>query len=1218
MTELPSLVSPDMAGPRELEWWSATLEAQHTLPELILRLLKASQATEIGVRFDEGVNATGWDGTATSQGSKHLPAGELCFEMGVGKNYTQKANLDYSSRLKGTSKPSSKHFIFVTPRIWAKKSLWEDQKNLEENFKTARVFDAHFLWQWMLDFPEVHIWFSEKLGLNPRKARFINSWWDEFSSNLRYKLPLALFTNDRKQEAEELLRFCNSANSRDRVVSIESKSINDSLAFICGTVNETLGNPDLFVVVQSEPVLHRLSKSENELIFIVTSEVVDANSALAGKHKVIFLIDASFDLQSGEKIKLSPISPSTADKMLRTLEPDSQALARIVPVATRNMAMFLRSISLDSRLPKPEWLVNSNSGRVVAILSIVGAWEDSDAEFVSRLVGLEVLDLEDLLTQLSTNDEPPFTRVTGGWRATAMELLVDWTTGILSPKRFNDVFALIHSAIDTGSTSKTLSAAVCKALILRMIAPESNSQGAELQKFMRSFVGRLLSTCLLTDKASGRLLPLLAEADPEAFLKIFDSGSPAISNLQSFFPIDKNENHRTAYVDLLWALETLACSPNFFFRAARGLAILDEFSGNLRSGNSPLSSLKNLCLPHLQVGEVDYKVKLDALTSFTKEFPGLAKRLVMELWPSSHQTYIYPRQPVYREWVKGTRQASPRDVIAFDDALVALGLSLASKDVHFWPKLIERLPGLDQMNLDKVIDTLKSSAEEISHSIDGRFEVWTSVRNVIHRNLEVADSSSVMSDSSIAQLDSISQTIRIQADPRRFAHLFTWNSEFALARGDTHAMNDEAHEDQKEAVKVLADNGLDDLETLAITCERPDKLGAVMASTGIIDETSMATWLQHHEKNIYLAATSYFSYLHALRGWAFIQKLLDANDVPARAKELLMRTLRLTDENVLSVLKLNDKLNSEFWASSNGYGYSGELSNEVIANLLKYGNSNAALVVASNDDSHGVTSNETLSSIIEAFISQRDGNTDFDSMNSYHLARILNRLENSEFDTGVIAGFEFVLFDLLHDHEPSGSLFGRIMSSPELFVEFVELLFGTDQSSWFTTLVPFPAARQIAFSMSFDWRGIPTENSEGLADVESLLTWVIEVRTILESKGLLRQGDGVIGEILAKGKPNPDGFWPQDAVVKVIESVKSQDFDRGIVRGKINSRGVTSRGLLEGGAQEENMALDFGQAATSLDSHSNRTASILRDLQERYEHEAQFFDENVDRFANEV
>lgn len=1218
MTELASFVSPDMAGPDELERWASKLEAQHTLPELILRLLKASRATEIGVRFDEGVNATGWDGTATSQGSKHLPAGELCFEMGVGKNYTKKANLDYNSRLTGTSKPSSKHFIFVTPRIWGKKSLWEDQKNLEDKFKTTRVFDAHFLWQWMLDFPDVHIWFSEKLGLKPRKARLINSWWDEFSSTLRYKLPLELFTNDRKQEAEVLVRFCNSANSRDRVVSIESKSVKDSLAFICGTVNESLSNPESIVVVESEEVLRRLSQAENELIFIITSEVVDANSALAGNHKVIFLIDASSDLQSGEKIKLSPISPSTADQMLRTLEPDGQALARLVPVATRNMAMFLRSISLDSRLPKPEWLVNSNSSRVVAILSIVGAWEDSDAEFVSHLVGLDVLDLEDLLTQLSANEEPPFIPVTGGWRATAMEQLVDWTTGTLSPKRFNDVFNLIHDAIDAGSTSKTLSAAVCKALILRIIAPESNSQGVELQEFMRSFVGRLLSTCLLVEKKAGRILPLLAEADPEAFLKKFDSDSPTLSDLESFFPNNKNENHRTDFVDLLWALETVACNPIFFFRAARGLAILDGFSDNLRPGNSPLSSLKNLFLPQVQMGEVDYKLKLDVLKSFTQDLPEIAKRLVMELWPTNHQTYIYPRQPVYREWVKGTRQAPPRDLIAFDDALVALGLSLASTDVHFWPKLIERLPDLDQTNLDTVLETLKTSADVISHSMDGRFQVWTSIRNVIHRNHEAAGSSWVMSESSIAQLESISQTIGIQEDPRRFAHLFTWNSEFAFARGDSQSMSDEAHEDQIAAVKKLANHGLGDLETLAINCERPDKLGAVMASTGLIDETSMAAWLQHHEKNLFWAATSYFSYLYASLGWVFMQKLIDAKDFPARAKELLMRTLRLTDENVVSVLKLNEKFNSEFWSSSNGYGYSGELSNEVIANLLKYGNSNAALVVASNEEAHGVTSSGTLSSIIEAFINHRDDNETFDSMNSYHLARILKRLENSDFDAGVLAGFEFVLFDSLHDHEPSASLYRRIMSSPELFVEFVELLFGNDQRSWFTTLVPFEAARQIAFSISFDWRRIPTENSEGQADADALLSWVIEVRTLLESKGLLRQGDGVIGEILAKARPNPNGFWPQVAVVKVIESVKSPDLDRGIVRGKINSRGVTSRGLLDGGAQEEDIALGFGQAAATLDSHANRTASILRALQERYQLEARFFDDDAERFANEV
>mgnify|MGYP000626695656 CR=1 FL=1 len=630
MVESLPLISPDMAGPQELEWWANKIEAHHKLPELVLRLLKASNATGIGVPIDEAVNASGWDGTADSKGTYYLPEGELCFEMGAGKTPKNKADSDFEARLANTRDLKSKHFIFVTPRPWTKKSKWEEEKTRLGKFKSVRVFDGPALVQWMSDYPEVHLWFSELLGLDPKQAKLLNYWWQDFSSRLKHPVPLEFFTRDRASESEELVRFCESSNSRDKVLSIESKSVDDSLAFICGTFKDTLDNSQLVVVVNSDEALRRLSRSESKFIFVVTSDVVDANPALIKNHKVIFLIDASSDLHSGDRIRLSPITLGTADMFLRSMAVDGQLIAKLIPLARRNMATFLRTISINPTFQKPNWLLDANSKQVTSMLGLIGAWEDSDADIVAEIVGFDPLVLEDLLTQLTSAAEPPFVRAQTGWRATSLEQLVDLTTNLLSIKRVKLVLASILRVFETGGASKVFIRSVCKSVILRMIIAESSTQNADHLELLHDFVARVIPIAMQNENSLSYTLPYIAEAEPEIFLKVIEAEvSSKSTNLNSFFPDEKRQTND--YVDLLWALETLACNESYFLRASRIFTKLNSLSKPVRSGNSPIASLKNLCLPQWQIGGVDYNLKLSFLNSLIIESPETAKILLLEL-----------------------------------------------------------------------------------------------------------------------------------------------------------------------------------------------------------------------------------------------------------------------------------------------------------------------------------------------------------------------------------------------------------------------------------------------------------------------------------------------------------------------------------------------------------------------------------------------------------
>ena len=81
-------------------------------------------------------------------------------------------------------------------------------------------------------------------------------------------------------------------------------------------------------------------------------------------------------------------------------------------------------------------------------------------------------------------------------------------------------------------------------------------------------------------------------------------------------------------------------------------------------------------------------------------------------------------------------------------------------------------------------------------------------------------------------------------------------------------------------------------------------------------------------------------------------------------------------------------------------------------------------------------------------------------------------------------------------------------------------------------------------------------------------------------------------------------MWPVEAVRDLIESLKNPRLERGLFRGRLNRRGVTFRGVYEGGDQEAGLAARYRAQAREMDAQWPRTAALLRGLAEKYEKEA--------------
>jgi hypothetical protein len=100
--------------------------------------------------------------------------------------------------------------------------------------------------------------------------------------------------------------------------------------------------------------------------------------------------------------------------------------------------------------------------------------------------------------------------------------------------------------------------------------------------------------------------------------------------------------------------------------------------------------------------------------------------------------------------------------------------------------------------------------------------------------------------------------------------------------------------------------------------------------------------------------------------------------------------------------------------------------------------------------------------------------------------------------------------------------------------------------------------------------------------------------------------------------PEPDielaRVWPSRAVRALLESLQNDKIEEGLRTEIHNQRGVTTRGLTEGGVQERDLVSRYREEAARLSDEWPRSAAILRYIADDYDREARRNDEDAERF----
>jgi hypothetical protein len=213
-------------------------------------------------------------------------------------------------------------------------------------------------------------------------------------------------------------------------------------------------------------------------------------------------------------------------------------------------------------------------------------------------------------------------------------------------------------------------------------------------------------------------------------------------------------------------------------------------------------------------------------------------------------------------------------------------------------------------------------------------------------------------------------------------------------------------------------------------------------------------------------------------------------------------------------------------------------------------------------------------------------------------------------DVSHLTQLEWMYLPLLEDsRRPAKVLPRELARDPSFFVEVISWAFRGENEEPQELDEQARVRAELGFNLLDNWRIVPglTGDSAQL-DKTALNEWVAQARVQLAAGGHLKIGDQRIGHVLRYAPVDDDDMWPCGAVRDLIEKVGSPDLELGLEVEINNSRGMTERGLIEGGDQERRLAEKYRAFATRAAGRWPRTARLLRRVASAYASEAQQHD----------
>ena len=1236
--------SPELVDAGDLARWADKEEAPHEFSRLVRRLLTGTPGIAfLSVRAGAGVYHRGWDGRVKSEAdAPYVPAGLSVWEMGTGQDPGRKARDDYDKRIDGLRGVdlAKAAFVFATPRRWPGKAEWVRRCSEKGLWREVRALDADDLEGWLESNYVVHVWVSEQLGRRPLEAESLDRWRLRWAAQTDPVLPPALLLAGRREEAEKLR---GALAGPPKVIGVQAASREEALAFAAAALSTIEGAGSAApaaVVVKSLAVWDRCAANPGPAILIPRVEGVDLPAAVRQGHPVLIPMGAGDVGGGGETILLPRIGRSEAREALEAAGASSDKADGYAVTARRSLLSLRRRISLHPATARPMW-AQGGEAELLAALALVGAWDqnnDYDRAAAARIAdcGIEAADRR--LQRWENTDDPPFRRSGGVWRLSSPEdawpllrhmitrdCLRRWRKAALEVLGASDpalelpggrFFAPFQGAARKWSADLRRGLTQGAVLLAAFDLPQAldGLSGAEHAERMAGELFDRAGAAAMLWQSLADVLPLLAEAAPDAFLRAVHRDATGGAPLLAGMFTDADEFTESPHTGLLWALEALCWSDRYLPSALDALVRLAEIDPGGRMANRPLDSARRVLLPWRPQTSAPLERRMDALDGVVGRHEEKGWELLLSLI-ALRDSYTHDNnRPRFRDWVPETQAISEEESWQAAEAITARVLKKASADPELLAQLIEHAPFLWAGQREQVIDALDSLDIDALDD-DERFVNWRALNKLVGNRPDRKVLQDRLSTDGLERLENIQARIRPDTPEvliQEHLELFDWHPE----RSD--------RERQDAVVNIYRSAGVGGLRDLSKGAERPELIGVSVADALDLSAEEMLPLLTREgpERRF---AMGWIARRAELDGAEWVERTAGYLAYLSYSGQALFFLSLSPDTAVWKILdQMPSSVQDQYWGQVHSYHIPGSDFLVYLDKLLEHRRPWSAiefLFHLLNKDKKAEGSLVTSEMIERTILKLIESDTkEYPSeIHSFCLGNLLDYLDKREPDSSNLADFELTLFSILRrTNRPPTAIYRRLQAEPAEFVRLVCRVHRRLDEEPEKGSSEGTAPLDNAWSILKEWRTLPgVDRDTGSIEYGRLRAWVLEARRLLRERGRSGIGDQYIGELLSGAPSGRDGIWPAELVRDLLEELASEGVEQGVLVGRLNSRGVTVRDPFEGGDRERGSAARYSGWAQQVEAKWPSTGRVLRQLAGSYDWEARLRDEEAGALSDQ-
>lgn len=1253
----------------DLLQWADSSEGPAQLPYLIRRLIRetGNQVSAAHIPAGSGVSIGGLDGLVLAAGrQQYVPEGTSVWEFSTKKASQAKATSDYNKRtsVPGGTPVSESTYIQVSCRPWTKCQRWAEDRTAECRWKAVKAYNVDDIEDWLETAPGTRAWFLELRGRPMDGIQTATDWWAGWLASTTQPLDEEVLLAGREHQAEELIR---RATSGPGVLTIGGDVRVDEIKGFLAACAARSAKQDIprfaeqLLFIDNEHSLRRVLKEAHSLTLMVNSANL-AETLTAGPHRILVPVTAS----ARGDIVLPLVSNSKITTVLTSRGVDFHLASDLGYLGRRSILALRRRLAVKPEIHSPTWAApgaDSVIRRALLLHSWNDAWE-GDRRVVSELTGMDFESTAHRLIQLrELPHDPMISTIDGNWHVVSPVdawLLLAHQLNRTDLEKFRMICLTVLGEIDPvldlaqenrwragidgirHQYSPSLRKGLAKTLALLGTFGDSvqTGSGTTGETWARRIVAELLKTAnedssLKTWTSLGPVLSLLAEAGPTPFVAALEGGlrgsPPLLANIFTDSSRDQfGSPHSSPHTFFLWALETLAWSPEHFTDAMSLLAHLATLDPGGEWSNRPSASLAQTFFPVHPNTSATAEQRLATIDRLRRRFPDVAWELMFALLPNGRGFQMIHRGPDYRNWKQHEELSISRGeyrqfISAVTERLIADLGSVVSRHIA----LIKRLHNLPSRQREEFLDLLNKQADGMPE--EEKASLWNELRSFAADQREFPDANWTLSESELSKVDLTVASLRPSLATVRHRWLFgngVITIGDATRRDDYVAYAKLVSDHRRDAVSdILGQEGFAETVAFAGGCEAPDIVGVALAQATRDPRYDhlLVEMLDDESEKVAALALGYFGQRMLEESDSWLDQILtDHSEASPLSKARLLRATR-SPESWKRAEDLGADVWREYWTEFSYFGLGENLNylSYIARQLTDVNRPSAALDLLAMYSHSGQESADhavAIADSLEGLMARgKSPDPEFRLLHSYDFDALFRVLSNHRESMGAsrIVRLEWYFLPAL-GHEPNArTLHQTLAEDPVFFVEMIKMAFRSKSREPQNDFQNSEVAQQLAenaYTLLSSWSVCPGKTPDGTLDQDGLRAWVTEARRLLAEADRAEIGEQFIGEALASAPAGSDGIAPCPEVRELLEEWENRDIETGLEIRIYNNRGVVTRDPQGGGDLERSAASKYREQEEALRDRWPRTARIFRYLADSYEAEAKGEDSQSERF----